>query len=212
MSVPMVLRAPYGAGVGAPESHTDAVEMLFVRTPGLKVVVPSSPRKGRALLKAAIRDPDPVVFLEPIPIYRTVRESVPVEEEILPLERAYLMREGSHATLVAWGAMVRPALTAAARLGRSGVSVEVIDLMTLSPLDTETIAASVRKTGALVVVHEGPRTGDLAAEILARLFGLPPFRFARLCGWDIPPPMRARERSMLPTASRIEDALRSLLR
>lgn len=212
LSVPLVVRAPYGAGIGAPESHSDSVEMLGVRTPGIKVVVPSSPRRGRALLKSAIRDPDPVLFLEPIAIYRTVREKVPHEEELFPLGRASILRHGQDVTLVSYGAMIRPTLTAAQRLSRQGIRAEVIDLMTLSPLDVATIAASVSTTGALVVVHEGARSGDMGGEILARLRGLGDIKFARLCSWDIPLPFHGRERAVIPTPSQIEDAVARLLK
>lgn len=212
-SVPMVVRAPYGAGVGAPETHSESVEMLFVRVPGLKVVVPSSPRRARALLKAAIRDPDPVIFLEPIALYRTVREVVPEAEELLPIGQSFLLRPGKHVTAVSYGAMVRPTLEAAETLAEQDVSVEVIDLATLSPLDSNTVLGSVQNTGRLLVVHEGVRSADIGAELLARLHGAlgTGFTFARVCGWDVPLPLFGRERAFLPSPRRIARAARGLL-
>lgn len=213
--VPMVVRAPYGARVGTPESHSDSVEMLFANTPGIKVVVASTPRKARALLKAAIRDPDPVVFLEPIAQYRTVREHVPEAEELAPLGQAFIVRAGRDVTLVTYGAMLADVVAAAHQLAARGVSAEVIDLASLSPLDDATVAASVAKTERLVVVHEGSRTADVGAELLARLhpsFGAGGFRFQRVCGWDIPPAFHARDKQFLPSPRAIVDAVETLMR
>jgi pyruvate dehydrogenase E1 component beta subunit len=212
-TVPLLIRAPFGAAVGAPECHSDSVEMLFVSTPGIKVVVPSSPRRARALLKAALRDPDPVLFLEPIPLYRTMREAVPNEDETLPLGRSLLLRRGRDITVATYGAMVQRVLQAADLADGAGVEVEVIDLMTLSPLDTATLAHSAHKTGHLLVVHEGCRTGDIAAEILARLHRHmgPGFRFDRVCGWDTGLPHHGREHDFVPSVERIRDAILDLL-
>src|ERR671922_2716474 len=168
--VPMVLRAPYGAGVRALEHHSESREAYYAHTPGLKMVIPSTPRKARALLISAIRDPDPVVFFEPKAAYRALREEVPEAEETWPLGKADVVREGQELTLLAYGAMLRPALRAAGILHEEdGVEAEVIDLLSLSPLDHDTFVTSVRKTGRVVTVHEAPRSFGPAAEIVARL-------------------------------------------
>lgn len=213
LTVPLVVRAPFGAGVGAPEGHSDSVEMLFARCPGLKVVVASSPRRARALLKAAIRDPDPVLFLEPVPLYRTVREVVPDEEEVLPLGRAFLVRPGTDLTLVSYGATLAHSLSVADTLAADGHSVEVLDLASLAPLDTEAVIASVTRTGKLLVAHEGYRRGDIAAELCARLKAslAEDFAFARVCTWDVPLPFHGRESAFLPHEAHIAEAARTLL-
>lgn len=205
----LVLRFPYGGGVRALEHHSEAREALFA-LPGLKVVVPSGPRNARALLVAAIRDPDPVVFLEPKRSYRAFKEEVPDEEEVGVLGQAEVVREGSDVTVVSWGAMMRPVLEAAEEVsGRA--SVEVVDLRTLHPMDVATVAASVRKTGRLVVVQEGPRAFGPASEVVAAVmdeafwFLETPVR--RVTGYDVVTPYFARENLYLPDAARVREAI-----
>ena len=169
LSCPMVLRTPHGGGIRAPEHHSESTEAMLAHVPGLRVVVPSSPERAYGLLLAAIRDPDPVVFLEPTRIYRASRGEVEDDGEALPLDRAFVLREGTDLTLVSWGAMVKDTLKAAEALAADGVSAEVIDVATLAPLDAATIAASVGRTGRCVVVQEAALSGGFGAEIAARL-------------------------------------------
>jgi pyruvate dehydrogenase E1 component beta subunit len=212
----MVLRTPYGGGIRSIEHHSESREAIYTHTPGLKMVIPSGPRNARALLLSAIRDPDPVLFFEPAAIYRAFREEVPDEEETLPLGKAQVAQAGGDVTLIAYGAMMRPTLEAAAVLAQEdGVHAEVIDLLSLYPMDTETIVSSVKKTGHAIVVHEAPRTCGIGAEVVARLvehaflYLEAPVR--RLTGFDIPFPYFAREKAYLPNASRIARAVRETL-
>ncbi len=213
--MPMVIRMPYGAGVRAFELHSESREAYWAHTPGLKVVIPSTPRKARALLRAAIEDPDPVVFYEPKAIYRAFREEVPEEPETLAIGKAEVVREGTDITLIAYGAMMPRTLEAADMLAAEGISAEVIDLMTISPIDDETITASARKTGRVVVVHEACRSFGPAAEIIARLNDKVFFHLeapvARVTGYDMPPPFFAREQLFLPSPQRIADEARATL-
>ena len=211
-TVPMVVRAPYGAGIRAPEHHSESTEAFFAHEPGLKVVTPSTPADAKGLLTAAIRDPDPVVFLEPKLIYRAFREEVPRGPYETPLGEASVRREGSDVALYTWGAMTRPSLVAAADLAdEHGVDVEVVDVRTLSPLDIGTLAASFRKTGRAVVVHEAPKTGGPGAELAATLqeeavlYQEAPIR--RVAGFDVPTPLHDNEDYYLPQAARIQDAV-----
>ncbi len=205
----LVLRFPYGGGVRALEHHSEAREALYA-LPGLKVVVPSGPRNARALLVAAVRDPDPVVFLEPKRSYRAFKEEVPDGEEVGVLGRADVVREGTDVTVVSWGAMMRPVLEAVEELSGQ-VSVEVVDLLTLHPMDVETVAASVRKTGRLVVVQEGPRAFGPASEVVAAVieeaFWSLEAPIARVTGHDVTTPYFAREHLFLPDAARVRDAI-----
>jgi pyruvate dehydrogenase E1 component beta subunit len=207
---PLVVRAPYGGGIRAPEHHSESKEAFFVHEPGLKVVVPSTPSDTKGLLASAIRDPDPVVFLEPKLIYRAFREEVPAEPYTVPLGEAAVRREGADVSLFTWGAMTRPSLEAAENLAGE-VDVEVVDLRTLSPLDEETIVESFEKTGRAVVVHEAPRTGGLAGELTATLqeesllYQEAPIQ--RVTGFDVPYPLYALEDYYLPESERIEDAI-----
>jgi len=207
LTCPMVLRAPYGGGIHAPEHHSESTEGMLAHIPGLRVVVPSSPARAYGLLLAAIRDPDPVVFLEPKRIYRAVREEVTDDGQALPLDRAFILREGSDVTLVTWGAMVVETLEAAEQLSEAGVQAEVIDLATLKPMDTEAVLASVRKTGRCVVVHEAALTGGLGAEVAARVAEhaltslLAPVR--RVAGYDTVMPLPRLEGRYMPDARRI---------
>lgn len=192
LSCPMVLRAPYGGGIHAPEHHSESTEALFAHIPGLRVVVPSSPARTYGLLLSAIRDPDPVIFLEPKRIYRLSKQEVIDNGEALPLDVCFTLREGKDITLVTWGAMVHEALQAADQLAQQGISVEVIDVATLKPLDMETILHSVEKTGRCVIVHEAARSNGVGAEIAAQLaekallWLQAPVK--RIAGYDIPMP------------------------
>jgi pyruvate dehydrogenase E1 component beta subunit len=209
---PMVVRAPYGGGIRAPEHHSESTEAFFVHQPGLKVVIPSTPRDTKGLLAAAIRDPDPVVFLEPKLIYRAFREEVPEETYTIDLGEAAIRREGTDVSVFTWGAMTRPTVEAAENLADEGIDCEVVDLRTLSPLDEETIVESFTKTGRAVVVHEAPKTGGLAGEIIATvqeevlLYQEAPI--GRVTGFDVPVPLHALEDYYLPEAARIEDQIR----
>jgi pyruvate dehydrogenase E1 component beta subunit len=213
---PMVLRMPYAGGVRALEHHSESREAYYAHTPGLKMVIPSGPRTARALLVAAIRDPDPVIFFEGKSIYRAFREEVPDEEETMPIGKAQVVREGKDITLIAYGAMMRPTLQAAETLDKEdGVQAEVIDLLTISPLDDETFTASVRKTGRAVVVHEAPRSFGPGAEIIARLVGKSFWYLeapiARVAGFDTIMPLYAYEQLFLPNADRVLRAARETL-
>jgi pyruvate dehydrogenase E1 component beta subunit len=212
----MVLRTPYGGGIRAIEHHSESREAIYAHTPGLKMVIPSGPRNARALLLSAIRDPDPVLFFEPAAVYRAFKEEVPEHEETFPLGKAVIARPGDDITVIAYGAMMRPVLQAAESLAeQDGVKAEVIDLLSLYPMDTETIVTSVKKTGRAVVVHEAPRTCGIAAEVVARvvehafLHLQAPIR--RLTGFDIPFPYFTREKAYLPNAARIARAVRQTL-
>jgi pyruvate dehydrogenase E1 component beta subunit len=209
---PMVVRAPYGGGIRAPEHHSESTEAFFAHQPGLKVVIPSTPYDTKGLLTAAIRDPDPVVFLEPKLIYRAFREDVPEESYTVELGEAAVRREGSDVSVYTWGAMTRPTLEAADDLEAEGIDCEVVDLRTVSPLDEETILESFQKTGRGVVVHEAPKTGGLAGEISATiqeevlLYQEAPIK--RVTGFDVPFPLHALEDYYLPEAARIKDGIR----
>jgi pyruvate dehydrogenase E1 component beta subunit len=215
LACPLVVRAPHGGGVRAPEHHSEATEAMLAHVPGLRVVIPSSPARAYGLLLAAIRDPDPVVFLEPTRLYRAAREEVPDDGQALPLDRSFVLREGRDVTLVSWGASVTDALAAADALARDGVSAEVIDVATLSPLDAEPITASVARTGRCVIVHEAVRTGGFGGEIAARVAEraltslLAPIE--RVTGLDTVIPLPRQERRFLPDAARIEAAARRAL-
>jgi pyruvate dehydrogenase E1 component beta subunit len=211
----MVIRAPYGGGIRAPELHSDSTEALFVHTPGLKVVVPSTPYNAKGLLLAAISDPDPVLFLEPMKLYRSVREEVPEEAYELPIGHARVVREGEDVTLLAWGAMVPVATAAADEWDQKGVSCEVIDVRSLYPLDEETLVASVKKTGRAVIVHEAPRTAGVGAELAALLqeqaFLWLEAPIARVTGYDVPVPMFALEDAFRPNEQRVSEAVRQVI-
>jgi pyruvate dehydrogenase E1 component beta subunit len=214
--VPMVVRMPYGGGVRALEHHSESQEAYYAHTPGLKMVIPSSPRNGRALLVSAIRDPDPVVFFEPKAVYRAFREEVPEEEETLPIDESRVVRQGEDLTLISYGAMMRPTLEAASTLKeQDDVKAEVIDLLTISPLDHEKFTASVKKTGRAVVVHEAPRSFGPGAEVVARLveksflYLEAPIR--RVTGFDIHIPLFRKEMDYLPGVQRILKAAREIL-
>ena len=212
---PMVLRVPWGGGIRAPEHHSEANEAIFTNVPGLRVVMPSSPARAYGLLLAAIREPDPVIYFEPKRIYRQYKELVPDDGEALPLDVCYVLRDGTDLTLVTWGAQVKECLEAAEKLEADGISAEVIDVATLRPLDFDTIAESVARTGRCVIVHEAPKTAGFGAEIAARLAGesmydlLAPVE--RVTGYDTHIPLFRLEMKYLPSVDRIVAAARRTL-
>ena len=215
MSCPMVLRTIVGAGIRAPEHHSESTEALFTHIPGLRVVTPSSPQNAYGLLLSAIRDPDPVVFLEPTRLYRAFKEEVADDGEGIPLDTCLLLREGTDVTLVTWGQSTRDVLAAADTLAEQGVSAEVIDVATLKPLDEETILQSVARTGRCVIVHEATYTGGLGGEIAARIAerGLMSLLapLARVTAPDVVVPLARLEGLYMPTVPRILDACRATL-
>ena len=214
MSFPLVIRMPYGGGVRAPELHDDSPETYYVHAPGVKVAIPSSPADAKGLLSAAVRDPDPVVVLEPKLIYRTARGEVPKGEHVVPLGEARVVQEGDDLTLVAYGAMVPLAERAAEELAGEA-SVEVLDLRTLKPLDEDALLASVAKTGRAVLVQEAPRTCGFAAEVAAVLAEKAIFDLQgpvlRVTGYDVPYPYWQIEDAYMPSVARVVDAARRLL-
>ncbi len=215
LTCPLVLRAPFGAGIHAPEHHSESYEALFAHIPGLRVVIPSSPARAYGLLLAAIRDPDPVIFLEPKRIYRAHKEAVPDDGQALPLDRCFILRPGSDVTLVTWGAMVVETLAAAEALAQEGLSAEVIDVATLKPLDMATILDSVGRTGRCVIVQEAPRTLGVGAEIAAGLAdqGLMSLQapVTRVAGFDSIMPLLKMEHLYLPSQARVLKAAKKVL-
>ncbi|KVN05312.1 alpha-ketoacid dehydrogenase subunit beta [Burkholderia stagnalis] len=215
LSCPLVIRSPCGGGIHAPEHHSESPEALFAHIPGLRVVMPSSPARAYGLLLAAIRDPDPVIFLEPTRLYRLFRQPVEDDGEALPLDTCFTLRDGADLTLVSWGAALQEVQAAADRLAQDGVMAEVIDVATLKPLDADTILASVAKTGRCVIVHEAPRTAGLGAEIAALIAErglyslLAPVQ--RVTGYDVVVPLFRLENQYLPSVERILDAARKTL-
>ncbi len=209
-TAPLVVRIPYGGGIGAAEHHSESTEAIFAHTPGIKVVVPSRPHDAKGLLLAAIADPDPVVFLEPIRSYRAVKEEVPDEPYEVPIGEAAVEQEGTDVTLVAYGAMMRDARKAAAALGERGVAAELIDLRSLMPLDADAVIGSVAKTGRAVVVHEGHRTAGMGAELAALIQERALYSLLapveRVTGWDTVVPLRRGEEHYIPDAARIVSA------
>ena len=212
-SAPMVIRIPFGGGFGAAEHHSESTEAIYTHIPGLKVVVPSTPYDAKGLLLAAIDDPDPVIFLEPIRLYRAVKEEVPAGYYTVPIGQARVVTEGSDVTLLTWGAMTKETRAAAEQLSASGISAEMIDLRSLVPLDEDTILASVTKTGRLVIIQEAPRTGGFGSELAAlvaekALYSLEA-PVARVTGWDTVFPLKKSEAHYLPGVERIVAAARA---
>ena len=211
-TLPMTLRAPYGGGIRAPEHHSESKEAFYAHEAGLKVVMPSTPYDTKGLLISAIRDPDPVVFLEPKLIYRAFRGEVPKEDYVVPIGEAITRREGEDVAVFTYGAMARPTMEAAETLAEEGIEAEVVDLRTVSPLDREAIVEAFERTGRAVVVHEAPKTGGLAAEITAiiqeeaLLYQEAPVK--RVTGFDVPYPLYALEDYYLPNATRVEEGIR----
>jgi pyruvate dehydrogenase E1 component beta subunit len=215
-TAPMVIRIPYGGGIGAAEHHSESAEVIYAHTPGLKVVVPATPSDAKGLLTAAIADPDPVVFLEPIRVYRAIREEVSADRYEIPIAQARVVREGEDLTIVAYGSMLREAAKASDMLEEEdGASVELIDLRSLVPLDGDTVVRSVQKTGRAVIVHEAPRTGGFAGELIALIQerGLYSLEapVARVTGWDTVFPLKRSEGHYLPGPDRIARAARKVL-
>jgi pyruvate dehydrogenase E1 component beta subunit len=212
MSCPLVLRSPCGAGIHAPEHHSESPEAMFAHIPGLRVVIPSSPSRAYGLLLAAIRDPDPVIFLEPTRLYRLFKQEVAENGEALPLDVCFTLRAGSDVTLVSWGAMLHETQAAADALAQEGIMAEVIDVATLKPLDMNTILESVTRTGRCVIIHEAARTGGFGAEIAANLAEhglyslLAPVQ--RVTGYDVVVPLAKLEHQYLPSVERIMSAVR----
>lgn len=214
-TAPLVLRIPYGAGIGAAEHHSESWEAIYAHIPGLKVVVPARPYDAKGLLLAAVDDPDPVVFLEPIRLYRSVKEEVPDASYRVSIGVAAIERAGDDLTMVSYGAMMREARRAVDRLEDQGVSVELIDLRTLVPWDAAAVLASVDKTGRAVIVQEAPRTAGFAAEIAAEIQERSLYALRapveRVTGWDTVVPLRRAEHHYLPGAGRIVAAARRVL-
>jgi pyruvate dehydrogenase E1 component beta subunit len=214
--VPLVLRTPYGGGVRALEHHSESREAYWAHTPGLKMVIPSGPRNARALLVSAIRDPDPVIFYESKALYRAFREEVPEQEETLPIGKPTIVRAGKDLTMISYGTMMRPTLEAASVLkDKEGVEAEVIDILTVSPLDDELFVQSVLKTGRAMVIHEAPRSFGPGAEIITRLmekaFYYLEAPIERVTGYDVITPLFSREYAYTPNADRILRSARKVL-
>jgi 2-oxoisovalerate dehydrogenase E1 component beta subunit len=211
----LVIRAPYGGGIGAPELHSESLETFFVHTPGLRVVVPSTPITAKGLLLAAIENADPVIFLEPLRLYRSTKEEVSDKYYTLPLDKARMVQNGEDVTLLGWGAMIPLLVLAGKVLWKQGVSVEIIDLQSLSPLDEEAIFTSVRKTGRVVIVHEAPKTAGVGAEITARIaeevidsLHAP---VKRVTGLDVPYPLATLEHMYLPNVEKVVQAVNEVI-
>ncbi len=215
LSCPMVMRMPYGGGIHAPEHHSESTEALFSHIPGIRVVIPSNPSRAYGLLLAAIRDPDPVIFLEPKRVYRLVKHEIENDGEAYPLDMCFVDREGDDVTLVSWGAYMHETLLAAEQLAAGGVSVEVIDAATIYPLDTATIIESVEKTGRLVVVQEAPRSGGVGSQIAAEvaekaiLSLIAPVGL--VAGYDTIMPYAKMEYQYLPSIARIKDQVKKVM-
>jgi 2-oxoisovalerate dehydrogenase E1 component beta subunit len=215
LTCPIVIRMPHGGGIHAPEHHSESLEVLLAHQPGLRVVCPSSPARAYGLLLAAIREPDPVMFLEPVRLYRLLKQEIADDGQALPLDVCFKLREGSEVTLVTWGAMTVETLRAAEQLEGGGVSCEVIDVATLSPIDHDTILESVAKTGRLVIVHEAARNCGIGAEIAATVaeHGLYDLHapIKRVTGYDTVMPLFKLEHEYIPSVARIVDAVRETL-
>lgn len=204
---PMVVRTPYGGGIRPLELHSESMDSVFAHTPGIKVLIPSNPYDAKGLLISAIRDPDPVIFLEPTRLYRSVKDEVPEELYTVPIGKAKIVREGKDLTIISWGGMLKQCLDASDIIKDNGVNAEIVDIRTISPLDSETIINSVKKTGRVVIVHEDARTCGLGAEIIAQLneniltdLVAPP---VRVTGFDVPFPLYKLEDFYMPNVDRI---------
>lgn len=215
LSCPLVIRAPFGGGIHAPEHHSESTEALFTQIPGLRVVVPSSAQRAYGLLLAAIRNPDPVIFLEPKRIYRSQNQTVEDNGEALPLDTCFTLREGNDLTLISWGAMIKETMEAADQLAEQGIDCEVIDVATLSPLDRDTLLASVGKTGRCVIIHEAPLNGSVGSEIAALLAseGILDLHapVGRIGGYDTVMPYFRLEGQYMPTTQHIVDKAKQIM-
>ncbi len=214
-SCPLVVRMPSGGGIKALEHHSESTEGIYLQAPGVKVVMPATPTDAKGLLAAAIRDPDPVIFLEPKKLYRSIKEDVKEEDYLIPLGKARLAREGKHVTLVSWGAMVHVCLDAAEKSKEKGIDVEVIDLRTVWPFDRDMIVQSVKKTNRVVLVHEGQRAGGVGGEIAALLAEKNILDLAgpiiRIAGWDVVYPLAKLENYFLPDAARVMKGIEKVM-
>ncbi len=215
LSCPMVLRAPFGGGIHAPEHHSESTEAIFAHVPGLRVVIPSSPARAYGLLLAAIREPDPVIFLEPKRLYRVSKEVVEDNGEDLPLDVCFVLRDGTDITLVSWGSMIQETLESADILALQGISAEVIDVATISPLDMDTIIESVKKTGRCVIIHEAARMCSVGAEIAAGLADAGIYHLhapvKRVSGYDSIMPLLKMEMNYMPSVKRIIKTVNEIL-
>lgn len=215
LTCPLVFRTPFGCGIRAPEHHSESTETLLAHIPGLRVVAPSSPARAYGLLLAAIRDPDPVIFLEPSRLYRWAKQEVVDNGKALPLDTCFTLRVGEDVTLITWGAMIKETLSAADQLTQSGVSVEVIDVATLRPLDMETILSSVEKTGRAIIIHEAPLTCGIGAEISAQIAEKALMSLKapvkRITGYDTIVPYARLEKYYLPSESQIIEAVSNMM-
>lgn len=215
-TLPMVIRTPYGGGIRALEHHSESTEALYAQIPGLTVVIPSTPYDAKGLLIAAIRSPNPVIFMEPKRIYRAFKQEIPEEAYEIPLGKAKIVQEGSDLTIVAWGAMVRDVQKAAEIVKEKGINPEIIDLRTIAPMDRESIIESVKKTGRILVVHEAPKTLGLGAEIISVVnekaflyLEAPP---TRLTGFDTTFPLPLGEKHYIPSPERIAKTIEDVVR
>ncbi|HVT62749.1 MAG TPA: alpha-ketoacid dehydrogenase subunit beta [Legionellaceae bacterium] len=212
---PLVLRAPFGGGIRAPEHHSESTEALFAHIPGLQVVIPSSPKRAYGLLLAAIRNPDPVIFLEPKRIYRLVKQPVPDDGQALPIGTCFILSEGEDVTLVSWGASIHETMQAGLALKEQGISCEIIDVATIKPLDSQTIINSVQKTGRCVIIHEGAKTCGVGAEISALLMEhcladlVAPVQ--RVTGYDTVMPYFQLEKAYIPSIERIKTSVLNIM-
>lgn len=215
LTCPAVFRAPFGGGIHAPEHHSESTEALFAHIPGLKVVIPSSPKRAYGLLLAAIRDPDPVIFLEPKRIYRMHKQLVEDNGEALPLGQCFTLKQGDDVTLISWGASIHETTLAAAELEKQGVSAEIIDVASVKPLDSDTILASIEKTGHAVIVHEAAKSVGVGAEISALIaeeahdFLEAPVK--RVTGYDVTMPYFQLENKYIPSTQRIINAVMDVM-
>jgi pyruvate dehydrogenase E1 component beta subunit len=215
LTCPLVFRAPYGGGIHAPEHHSESTEALFAHTPGLQVIIPSSPKRAYGLLLAAMRNPDPVIFLEPNRMYRLTKQPVPDDGEALPLGQCFTLKTGEDVTLISWGASIHETLQTARALEEEGVSCEVIDVASIKPLDIDTILNSVEKTGRAVIIHEAAKTCGVGAEISAQIMEnsfdalLAPVQ--RVTGYDITIPYFQLEKHYIPSVKRITESVYSIL-
>lgn len=215
LSCPLVFRAPFGGGIRAPEHHSESTEALFAHIPGLQVVIPSSPKRAYGLLLAAMRNPDPVIFLEPKRIYRLVKQPVEDNGEALPIGKCFTLKQGDDVTLVSWGASLHETQQAARQLEEEGISCEIIDVATIKPLDIETILGSVEKTGRCVIIHEGAKTCGVGAEISALIMEhlmadlMAPVQ--RVTGYDTVMPYFQLEKQYIPSVARIKNSVMSIM-
>ncbi len=210
---PIVIRAPYSGGIKALEHHSESMEAIYAHIPGLKVVIPSTPKEAKGLLISAIRDPDPILFLEPKRVYRAIKEDVPEEEYTIPIGKANIVKQGKDITIISWGACMRETREAIEKI--SNVDCELIDLRSVSPIDTETIINSVKKTGRCLIVHEAPRRCGVGAELIARinekamLYLQAPVE--RVTGFDTIMPLAKLEKDYLPSVERIVKGIEKVM-